>query len=269
MSSAAASNKGKAGRGTKTSRSVHSLKSPINAKIPPNPKAAEGVSAGSLKQAAEAQIAAATELLAQAMSDYAASAVPGARQKGGRFADFSAAYASFVRAVPRRNRLALLRLMRKGIDEAARTELNIEPAELAVPEKNTVTTADFMASLERQQKEQRTKDIEEQRLLPGAEMRARLGVSAQALSAALKAKRMFVFQGPSGEYYYPAFFADPMYDRPVLEKVCKTLGDLPAGSKWDFLTSPRISLAGKTPLDALSKGKLDAVMAAAKAFAEE
>lgn len=100
-------------------------------------------------------------------------------------------------------------------------------------------------------------------------MRARLRVSPQALSAALKAKRMFIMQGPSGEYVYPEFFADSTYDRRVLERVCKALGDLPGAAKWDFFMSPRVSLAGKTPLNALAKGKVDEVMAAADAFREQ
>jgi hypothetical protein len=126
-----------------------------------------------------------------------------------------------------------------------------------------------MAGLVREEKTQREKDIASKRLISGAEMRERLGVSPQALSAALKAKRMFVLTGPSGGYYYPSFFADPRYDRPVLEKVCRTLGDLPGASKWDFFTTPKISLGNKAPLDALAKGKLDAVLIAAAGFLEE
>lgn len=80
---------------------------------------------------------------------------------------------------------------------------------------------------------------------------------------------MFVMQGPSGEYAYPAFFADPAYHRPVLEKVCKALGDLPGSSKWGFFTGPRFSLGGKNPLGFLAKGQIEAVMTAARTFAEE
>jgi len=36
-----------------------------------------------------------------------------------------------------------------------------------------------------------------------------------------------------------------------------------------FFTAPRLSLGGKSPLEALTKGKLDAVMAAARAYADE
>jgi hypothetical protein len=78
-----------------------------------------------------------------------------------------------------------------------------------------------------------------------------------------------VLQGASGEYLYPAFFAEPAYERRALEKVCKALGDLPGAAKWDFFMSPRVSLNGRTPLQALAKGALDEVLEAANAFREE
>ncbi|MDB5853654.1 MAG: hypothetical protein JWR22_1695 [Herminiimonas sp.] len=191
---------------------------------------------------------------------------------GGRFGsppDFQNAYASLIRVMPRKNRLALLRQMRKGLEDAARAELNASPAELAVPEDAGITTSAFMQGLERQEREQRAWDIAEKRLLPGAEMQGLLRVTPQALSAALKARRIFALQGPSGQYAYPAFFADAAYDRPVLESVSKALGALPGASKWDFFTAPRRSLGGKSPLEALAKGKVDAVMEAAIAYREE
>lgn len=186
------------------------------------------------------------------------------------FVGFARAYGKMVQAVPARNRSGLIQDLRRALDEAAKAvemeALNVQPAEL----ETSVSTEDFMAQLRRQETAQREKDIREGKLLPSAEMSRRLGVRPQSLSAALKKKRMFVITGPSGEYYYPAFFADDKkYDRPVLEKVCMALGDLPAGSKWDFFTTQRLSLGGKSPLEALAKGKVDAVMNAAKAFVEE
>lgn len=128
-----------------------------------------------------------------------------------------------------------------------------------------------MAELDRQEKAQREKDVAEGRLLLDAEIRKRLGLSNHALRDALKEKRMFALKGPSGKFYYPAFFADEKtYNRIVLEQVCMALGDIPAASKWGFFTLPRLSLGGQTPLEAIAKGnKLDIVMNAAKAFAEE
>ena len=106
-------------------------------------------------------------------------------------------------------------------------------------------------------------------LLTSAELSARLAISAAALSAAVKAKRMFFLKGPRGRNVYPAFFADRSLDRNVLERVARQLGDLPAASKYFFFTSPRTSLGGKSPLQALAKGKVDAVLKAAAAFEKE
>lgn len=223
-----------------------------------------------LKASAGARLLEGAHLLTVAMRSYATK-LPDADEKPGRHTStFLEAYSFLISAVPRKNRLDLLRQMRRGIDEVARTELNVSLAESAAnDEAGRVSTADFMAGLERQEQEQREKDISSGRLLSGAAMRARLQVSPQALSAALKAKRMFVMQGPSGEYVYPAFFADSAYDRRVLEKVSKALGDLPGAAKWDFFMSPRVTLAGKTPLNALAKGRVDEVLAAADAFREQ
>lgn len=207
------------------------------------------------------------KLLTDAVASFVAPPAKGVRNGVRRASSFVKAYSSLINAVPKESRLALLRQMADDINKIAETES--EPADPSATVKALVTSDDFMAELRQQEKEQREKDIARQRLVPGSEMMARLGVSPQALSAALKAKRMFVMQGPSGGYYYPAFFADAKYDRPVLEKVCRALGDLPAGSKWDFFTTPKISLGNKTTLEALAKGKLDAVLAAAAGFLEE
>ena len=208
------------------------------------------------------------QLLTQAMTTYAARQDPGAgASAGSQHYTFLKAYSFLIRAVPKKDRLALLEQMRRGIDEVAKNELKVTLGESRESsDGKPVSTADFMVGLARQEQEQRSTDIASGRLLPGAAIRARLGISAQALSAALKAKRIFVMQGPSGEYLYPWFFAEGSYDRRVLEKVCKALGDLPGAAKWDFFMSPRFSLGGKTPLDALAKGKVDEVVSAAGAF---
>jgi hypothetical protein len=175
-----------------------------------------------------------------------------------------------VQAVPARYRAVLIQNLRRTLDEAAKAvEVEEVDMQLIAPE-NQASTADSMAHLRLQEAAQWEKDIHEGKLLPSAEMSRRLSVRQQSLSAALKKKRIFVITGPSGGHYYPAFFADDKkYDRSVLEKVCIALGDLPGGSKWDFFTTQRISLGGKSPLEALANGKVDAVLNAAKAFMEE
>jgi hypothetical protein len=128
---------------------------------------------------------------------------------------------------------------------------------------------DFMAKMRLQQQARRVKDVASKKLLTSGEMAARLGVTTQAITAAVRAHRMFVLAGPSGENFFPAFFADARYDRPVLWKVSKVLGGMSGGSKWDFFTNPRITLKGKTPLEALAKGNIEEVMDVAAAFRDE
>lgn len=106
------------------------------------------------------------------------------------------------------------------------------------------------------------------RLIQGKELADRLNLVRQSISAALKSNRLFAFKLEHGRLYYPAFFADEQYDRSALEAVSKVLGNLPAGSKWDFFMHARPSLQGMTPLEALKNGQLDAVRRAAQAFAE-
>ncbi len=67
---------------------------------------------------------------------------------------------------------------------------------------------------------------------------------------------------------YPAFYAD--FDRAGrrrLAAVCRLLGDLPGGSKWQFFTGGKGSLSGSTPLEALREGSFRQVKATAEGFA--
>lgn len=141
--------------------------------------------------------------------------------------------------------------------------------EMPESSESDAENADFMAQLHRQASDRRARDVKAGRLLPASEMAARLGMTPQALHFALKAKRTFTLQGPSGVHLYPAFFADPMQDRKHLEKVSKMLGDLSGGSKWDFFMSPVFSLGGKSPLEALAKGRFEDVLRLAFTFTED
>jgi hypothetical protein len=221
------------------------------------------------KASLAARLRAGTRLLNTAVNNY----VEGEVVSGDNQAlstSLKQAYASIINSLPEEHRLPLLVSMKNSLDEVARSELHVTlPAPTADTGAKRVTTADFIASLERQEREQRERDLASKTLLSGAEIAARLGITPQALSTALKAKRIFVLTAASGDYAYPAFFAEPRYDRRVLEAVCKTLRDLPGGSKWDFFNAPRISLGDRSPLEALAKGQVEAVMAAANAFRDE
>lgn len=105
-------------------------------------------------------------------------------------------------------------------------------------------------------------------LLPTAQFLESLGLSKQALSKAVVANRMF-YVDYRGERYFPAFYVNPTYRRSQLEEVTQELGNLSGASKLQFFINRRGSLAGATPLEALSGGQLEKVKDAAAAFAEQ
>lgn len=93
------------------------------------------------------------------------------------------------------------------------------------------------------------------------------GMSARALDKALLANRIFAVE-LGGRLFFPGFYLDTRYDRRQLESVSKALSDLPGGSKLQFFTTPKGSLRGQTPLDAIANGDLAAVRNAARGFVE-
>lgn len=118
------------------------------------------------------------------------------------------------------------------------------------------------------QSDRHLRDLLEARgLMNPTEFASRLCWSRQALSKALQARRVF-FVELNGSRYYPAFFADPNYERRHLEALCKLLGDLPGGAKLQFMFAPKGSLDGLTPLEALAKGQIAAAKSAATGFAQ-
>lgn len=116
---------------------------------------------------------------------------------------------------------------------------------------------------------ERREDLEKKGELVSSHVLAeRLDVTRQAITKAVKDLRMFSLDGASGQKLYPAFFADEGLERSQLEAVSKELDRLPGASKWQFFTSPRLSLKNRSPVDALRKGKYVEVLAAARAFKE-
>jgi len=83
----------------------------------------------------------------------------------------------------------------------------------------------------------------------------RLGWAPHRLRKALAAQRVF-FVERDGIQYFPAFFADPRYDSRQLGDVNKALGDLDGLSKLLWFRTPKGSLNGATPLQALLAGSM-------------
>lgn len=90
--------------------------------------------------------------------------------------------------------------------------------------------------------------------------------STRLLTRAIDSRRIF-FVTIAGKRLFPAFYADPRYDSKQLAAVTKVLGDLPDGSKLQFFQTPKGSLAGLTPLQALKLRHFGAVRVAAEGFA--
>jgi hypothetical protein len=101
-------------------------------------------------------------------------------------------------------------------------------------------------------------------LVDESEFRSRLHWTSRALEAALAANRVFTLEH-EGHRYFPAQFIDATtYRMRQLEAITRMLATLSAGGKWLFFTGPKGSLAGRTPLEALSEGKFAAVKRAAE-----
>lgn len=109
--------------------------------------------------------------------------------------------------------------------------------------------------------------IERKELISRFELAARLDVSSDALDTAIESGQLFFISSANGEPYYPAFFADDQYAKGALRKVSQALGSLPGQSKYFFFTSKSTRL-GRTPLEAVTMGRLADVLVSAEAFRE-
>jgi len=127
--------------------------------------------------------------------------------------------------------------------------------------------AGALVNLESKAQTARDHLVAARKVLPAGEIIALLNISRQALSKAVKAQRLFAVEA-GGERLYPAFFGDADLDRRQLERVAKELGELPGWQKWEFFTTPKASLRGLTPVEALKRGRYTETRRAAIGFLE-
>lgn len=66
-----------------------------------------------------------------------------------------------------------------------------------------------------------------------------------------------------GSPYYPTFYGDRSLNQDDLTRVIVQLADLEPWIKYGFLTTPKLSLEGITPLEALKSNQLERVLVAA------
>lgn len=108
--------------------------------------------------------------------------------------------------------------------------------------------------------------IERAELITKDELIRRLGGNRRWVNSAILAGRIFSLQAPSGNDYFPAFFADNSYKRRDLGRVAKVLASLPGPSRYYFFVSKSFTL-GMTPLEALAEGRVKSVVVCAFGFA--
>lgn len=125
-----------------------------------------------------------------------------------------------------------------------------------------------MDALWRESAQRRIEALQDGRLLTSNDVQERRAITRQALSKAVKDYRAFWLDGPSGTQLYPAYLVKPDAERQRYEKVSRSLGDLAGAEKWAFFTTPKQSLGGQTPAEALDKGQLDKVIDTAELFVE-
>lgn len=138
-----------------------------------------------------------------------------------------------------------------------------QPVETA-PENNS----GLLATMEEKALSRRQQLHQQGKLLASAQICDRLGISRAALSKAVRDRRMFWVEGSSGTRWYPSFFADGMTSRRDLERVSQALADMPGAVKWQFFTTPKHSLDGRVPIEAIRRGELEQVLRSAAEFME-
>lgn len=104
-------------------------------------------------------------------------------------------------------------------------------------------------------------------IIPAEELARRLGVSPELVWAAQAKGRIFTLETSDGRKLFPAFFANPALAGEELEAISTQLADLSDSGKWQFFTTPKFSLRGQTPLEAIAQGEFDKVRISAAGFA--
>jgi hypothetical protein len=127
---------------------------------------------------------------------------------------------------------------------------------------------DPISLLKKQSAERHDKLIESGQLVTAEILAQMLSVTTKAISKALCDNRFFFVASRGVRNYFPAFFADPQYDRRQIEAVSKAMGDVPGSAKYAFFVTPKLTLDGKTPLEALAEGQLHKVLDAAQGYIE-
>ena len=153
------------------------------------------------------------------------------------------------------------RMLQRLLDDGS----NQQPRPMSTPESIAAGAAAMTEGRKRAAKTL-ARRIANKELLSAGELRSALDVTQQDIDDAVALNRLFAFEGPDGERYYPAFYADADLDKVAFGMVAQELRDVPATSQYHFFVSKRTNL-GETPLEALERGRVDEVLQAAAGFA--
>lgn len=129
------------------------------------------------------------------------------------------------------------------------------------------SSANYLSQAGRQALGARRRLIENKDIVPYSVLQEELGRERLAFEKATRDCRILMLC-VDGQYYFPAFYLDGSIDHVHLGSVVKSLGELDPWTKWQFFTTPKLTLNGETPLEALRKGKLESVLNAAGSFLE-
>lgn len=129
------------------------------------------------------------------------------------------------------------------------------------------SSSSFLSDATRQALTARRRLIANKELVPYSSLQKELVTKWSTFERATFEGRILVLC-VDGQNYLPAFYLDSAIDHLRLEKVVKSLGNLDSWTKWQFLTTRKLTLNGATPLEALREGKLKSVLNAAISFSE-
>lgn len=96
----------------------------------------------------------------------------------------------------------------------------------------------------------RRRMVADGRLLPADDFRARLGISKKRFGRMLEDSSIFSLD-VDGTAYFPTLLAAPRLYRKRLQAICRIIAPAPAGSRLDFLSTPRGALGDRNPLEML------------------
>jgi len=106
------------------------------------------------------------------------------------------------------------------------------------------------------------------RLLSESEFRLRAFETVGGRAEAEVNNALFVVVRDDGSRLFPSFLLDRVLKRRQLVALVKRLEGVDDLAKWLFFVSPKASLCGLTPLEALRQGKYRQVKVAAEGFAQ-